>query len=156
MECICWGNGDSYLAAGTRKGNVFLYNQLTKQTFAAFTLKHSSKVSPRDSKARRDWLLVCLDVLDFLHRLVSTQRFDRNNVERRTFLFVELSIERIGYFYSFSQSSGNGFSVFSSSRRLCGHIGNGWISLLFRCHSTKVSLLIFSPSCSSTWSLLLG
>ncbi len=44
MECICWGNGDSYVAAGTRKGNVFLYNQLTKQTFAAFTMKQGNKV----------------------------------------------------------------------------------------------------------------
>lgn len=44
MECICWGNGDSYIAAGTRKGNVFLYNQLTKQTFAAFTMKNGNKV----------------------------------------------------------------------------------------------------------------
>ncbi|CAF1209230.1 unnamed protein product [Rotaria sordida] len=44
MECICWGNGDSYLAAGTRKGNVFLYNQLTKQTFAGFTMKHGNKL----------------------------------------------------------------------------------------------------------------
>lgn len=45
MECICWGNGDSYVAAGTRKGNVFLYNQLTKQTFAAFTTKQGNKVN---------------------------------------------------------------------------------------------------------------
>ncbi|CAF3042848.1 unnamed protein product [Rotaria socialis] len=44
MECVCWGNGDSYVAAGTRKGNVFLYNQLTKQTFAAFTMKHGNKL----------------------------------------------------------------------------------------------------------------
>jgi WD40 repeat protein len=44
MECICWGNGDSYVAAGTRKGNVFLYNQLTKQTFAAFTMKQGNKL----------------------------------------------------------------------------------------------------------------
>lgn len=44
MECICWGNGDSYVAAGTRKGNVFLYNQLTKQTFSAFTIKQGNKV----------------------------------------------------------------------------------------------------------------
>ena len=45
MECLCWGNGDSYIAAGTKKGNVFLYNQLTKQTFAAFTQKQTSKVN---------------------------------------------------------------------------------------------------------------
>ncbi|CAF4747789.1 unnamed protein product, partial [Rotaria sp. Silwood1] len=44
MECICWGNGDSYVAAGTRKGNVFLYNQLTKQTFSAFTIKNGNKL----------------------------------------------------------------------------------------------------------------
>jgi hypothetical protein len=44
MECVCWGNGDSYVAAGTRKGNVFLYNQLTKQTFGAFTMKQGNKV----------------------------------------------------------------------------------------------------------------
>lgn len=44
MECICWGNNDSYVAAGTRKGNVFLYNQLTKQSFAAFTMKHGNKL----------------------------------------------------------------------------------------------------------------
>jgi hypothetical protein len=45
MECVCWGNGDSYVAAGTRNGNVFLYNQLTKQTFAAFTMKNEKKVN---------------------------------------------------------------------------------------------------------------
>ena len=44
MECVCWGNADSYVAAGTRKGNVFLYNQLTKQTFTAFTIKNGNKV----------------------------------------------------------------------------------------------------------------
>lgn len=44
MDSICWGNGDSYVAAGTRKGNVFLYNQLTKQTFASFTIKQGNKV----------------------------------------------------------------------------------------------------------------
>ncbi|CAF1382638.1 unnamed protein product [Adineta ricciae] len=44
MECICWGNGDSYVACGTRKGNVFLYNQLTKQSFSAFTTKHGNKL----------------------------------------------------------------------------------------------------------------
>ena len=48
MECICWGNADSYVAAGTRKGNVFLYNQLTKQTFAAFTIKQGNKVDFKD------------------------------------------------------------------------------------------------------------
>ncbi|CAF3855402.1 unnamed protein product [Adineta steineri] len=49
MESICWGNGDSYIACGTRKGNVFLYNQLTKQTFAAFTMKHGNKLGPISS-----------------------------------------------------------------------------------------------------------
>lgn len=44
MECICWRNRDSYVGAQTRKGSVFLYNQLTKQTFAAFTMKQGNKV----------------------------------------------------------------------------------------------------------------
>ncbi|UJR34332.1 hypothetical protein I4U23_021735 [Adineta vaga] len=49
MECICWGNGDSYVACGTRKGNVFLYNQLTKQSFSAFTMKHGNKLGAMSS-----------------------------------------------------------------------------------------------------------
>ncbi|CAF0812827.1 unnamed protein product, partial [Didymodactylos carnosus] len=41
IECICWSQ-DSYLACGTISGNVFLYNTVTKQLFAAFTHKQGT------------------------------------------------------------------------------------------------------------------
>jgi hypothetical protein len=105
MECICWGNADSYVAAGTRKGNVFLYNQLTKQTFAAFTMKPTSKVLASSLCAHSCLRIVTSVGVDFVDKMVAAQRSDRHDIVRRVPLVVELSSQRIDSLDSLSQGA---------------------------------------------------